>query len=169
MLCFIVPISRLLGWGGLLLLLLLCQLTLTQPAWADLRLHQDAPGVMRYHSQQSLRDASGNALQVVLFKQITPGKPTEFHLRLVGFPGIIEFLHPQRLEVITTSGQILTAADVYASGSPAANVGEYNFTEILAKLSAKDAPTLAVQLKGDRVLDLKIPKSLAQEWQLLGD
>lgn len=124
---------------------------------------------MRYHSQQSLRDASGNALQVVLFKQITPGKPTEFHLRLVGFPGVIEFLHPQRLEVITNSGQLLTAVDVYAKGAPAANVGEYNFTEILAKLSAKDAPTLSVQLKGSDVLSLKIPKSLAQEWQLLGD
>lgn len=167
MLCFIVPIGRLLRWGGLLLLLL--SQTLTQPAWADLRLHQDAPGVMRYHSQQSLRDASGNAFQVVLFKQTTPGKPTQFHLRLVGFPGVIEFLHPQRLEVITNSGQLLTAVDVYPQGAPAANVGEYNFTEILAKLSPKDAPSLAVQLKGDRSLSLKIPKSLAQEWQLLAD
>lgn len=167
MLCLIVPIRRLLGWG-VLLFLLLSQI-LTQPAWADLRLHQDAPGVMRYHSQQSLRDDSGKALQVVLFKQITPGKPTQFHLRLVGFPGIVEFLHPQRLEVITNSGQLLTAADVYAEGAPAANVGEYDFTEILAQLSPKDAPALAVQLKGDRSLSLKIPKSLAQEWQLLAD
>ena len=167
MLCFIVPITRLLGWGGLLLFLL-CQ-ALTQPALAALRLHQDAPGIMRYHSQQSIRDASGNALQVILFKQITPNKPTEFHLRLVGFPGIIEFLHPQRLEVITASGQLLTAVDVYAEGAPAANVGEYNFTEILAKLSAKDAPALAVQLKSNSALSLKIPKSLAQEWQLLAD
>ncbi|MGB5959880.1 MAG: DUF3122 domain-containing protein [Coleofasciculaceae cyanobacterium] len=166
MLCFIVPIRRLLRWG-VLLFLLLSQI-LTQPAWADLRLHQDAPGVMRYHSQQSLRDASGNAFQVVLFKQITPDKPT-FHLRLVGFPGIVEFLHPQRLEVITNSGQLLTAVDVYAKGAPATNVGEYNFTEILAQLSPKDAPSLAVQLKGDRSLSLKIPKSLAQEWQLLAD
>jgi hypothetical protein len=169
MLGLIVPLSRLLGLGRILLFLILCQLALTQPAWADLRLHQDAPGIMRYHSQQSLRDASGNAFQVVLFKQITPGKATEFHLRLVGFPGVIEFLHPQRLEVITNRGQILTAVDVYAEGAPAANVGEYNFTEILAKLSAKDAPTLAVQLKSSRALSLKIPKSLAQEWQLLAD
>lgn len=139
MLCFILPITRLLGWGGLLLFLLLCQLALTQPAWAALRLHQNAPGIMRYHSQQSLRDTSGNALQVILFKQTTTGKPTQFHLRLVGFPGIIEFLHPQRLEVIKASGQILTAIDVYAEGAPAANVGEYNFTEILAQLSPKDS------------------------------
>ncbi len=169
MLCFIVTITRLLGFGGLLLFFLICQLALTQPAFAALRLHQDAPGVMRYHSQQSLRDTSGNAFQVVLFKQITPGKPTEFHLRLVGFPGVIEFLHPQRLEIITASGQLLTAVDVYAGGAPAANVGEYNFTEILAKLSLKDSVSLAVQLKGNTVLSLKIPKSLAQEWQLLAD
>lgn len=169
MLGLIVPLLQRLGLGGIWLFLLLCQLILTQPAWAALRLHQDAPGIMRYHSQQSIRDASGNALQVILFKQITPGKPAQFHLRLVGFPGVIEFLHPQRLEVITTSGQLLTAADVYASGAPAANVGEYNFTEILAKLSAKDAPALAVQLKGARALSLKIPESLAQEWQLLAD
>lgn len=167
MLCFILP-TRLLRLGGILLFFLVCQ-TLTQPAFAALRLHQDAPGVMRYHSQQSLRDQSGNAFQVVLFKQITPGKPTEFHLRLVGFPGVIEFLHPQRLEIITASGQILTAIDVYAGGAPAANVGEYNFSEILAKLSPKDSLSLAVQLKGNTVLSLKIPKSLAQEWQLLAD
>ena len=168
MLGFILPITRLLGWGGILLFFLLCQ-ALTPPALAALRLHQDAPGIMRYHSQESLRDTSGNALQVILFKQTTPKKPTQFHLRLVGFPGIIEFLHPQRLEVIKASGQILTAIDVYAGGAPAANVGEYNFTEILAQLSPKDSISVAIQLKGDQALSLKIPKTLAQEWQLLAD
>jgi hypothetical protein len=169
MLCFILPIIRLLRLGGILLFLLLCQLTLTQPAWATLRLHQDAPGIMRYHAQQSLPDQSGNTLQVVLFKQITPGEPTQFHLRLVGFPGIIEFLHPQRLEVMTSRSQILTAIDVYAGGAPAPNVGEYNFTEILAQLSPKDSVSLAIQLKDREALSIKIPKSLAQEWQLLAD
>jgi hypothetical protein len=77
---------RLLMLGGLVLCLLLGQVALmSEPAAAVLRQHQDAPGVMRYHSQQSLPDELGNAWQVVLFKQITLGQPTRFNLRLVGF------------------------------------------------------------------------------------
>jgi hypothetical protein len=46
------------------LCLLLGQVALMQrPAAAVLRQHQDAPGVMRYHSQQSLPDELGNAWQ----------------------------------------------------------------------------------------------------------
>jgi hypothetical protein len=48
--------SRFLLLSGLLLFLLIGQLALTlSPAMAILRQHQDAPGVMRYHSQESLR------------------------------------------------------------------------------------------------------------------
>jgi hypothetical protein len=160
-------VSRLLLLSGLVLFLLLGQLTFTkEPAMAVLRQHQDEPGVMRYHSQQSLLDASGNAWQVVLFKQITPGQPVRFNLRLVGFPGIAELTHPQPLEISTASGQVLTAADVFAEESPAPNVGQYNFTEVLSKLQ-KDSLTLSVPLKSKETLCLKIPESLVTEWQWL--
>ncbi len=160
-------VSRLLLLSGLVLFLLLGQLTFTkEPAMAVLRQHQDEPGVMRYHSQQSLLDASGNAWQVVLFKQITPSQPVRFNLRLVGFPGIAELTHPQPLEISTASGQVLTAADVFAEESPAPNVGQYNFTEVLSKLQ-KDSLTLSVPLKSKETLSLKIPESLVTEWQWL--
>ena len=160
-------VSRLLLLSGLVLLLLLGQFALTQePATAVLRQHQDEPGVMRYHSQQSLLDASGNAWQVVLFKQITPGQPIRFNLRLVGFPGIAELTHPQPLEISTASGQVLTAADVFGEESPAPNVGQYNFTEVLSKLQ-KGYLTLSVPLKSKETLSLKIPESLVTEWQWL--
>ena len=160
-------VSRLLLLSGLVLVLLLGQLAFTQePATAVLRQHQDEPGVMRYHSQQSLLDASGNAWQVVLFKQITPGQPIRFNLRLVGFPGIAELTHPQPLEISTASGQVLTAADVFAEESPAPNVGQYNFTEVLSKLQ-KGSLTLSVPLKSKETLCLKIPEALVTEWQWL--
>ncbi|MBW4547184.1 MAG: DUF3122 domain-containing protein [Symplocastrum torsivum CPER-KK1] len=160
-------VSQLLLLSGLVLLLLLGQFAFTQEqATAVLRQHQDEPGVMRYHSQQSLLDASGNAWQVVLFKQITPGQPIRFNLRLVGFPGIAELTHPQPLKISTASGQVLTAADVFGEESPAPNVGQYNFTEVLSKLQ-KSSLTLSVPLKSQEALCLKIPESLVTEWQWL--
>ncbi len=162
--------SRLLVLGGVVLFLLLGQFALTQqPAAAVLRQHQDEPGIMRYHSQESLRDQSGNAWQVLLFKQITPGKPILFNLRLVGFPGIAEFTHPQPLEITTVGGQILIAVDVFAQGSPAPNVGQYNFTDVLTKLRENDSLTLSVPLKGEQTLSLKIPQPLVVEWQWLAN
>jgi hypothetical protein len=162
--------SRLLVLGGVVLFLLLGQFALTQqPAAAVLRQHQDEPGIMRYHSQESLRDQSGNAWQVLLFKQITPGKPILFNLRLVGFPGIAEFTHPQPLEITTVKGQILIAVDVFAQGSPAPNVGQYNFTDVLTKLRENDSLTLSVPLKGEQTLSLKIPQPLVVEWQWLAN
>lgn len=162
--------SRLLVLGGVVLFLLLGQFALTQqPAMAVLRQHQDEPGIMRYHSQESLRDQSGNAWQVLLFKQITPGKPILFNLRLVGFPGIAEFTHPQPLEITTVGGQILIAVDVFAQGSPAPNVGQYNFTDVLTKLRENDSLTLSVPLKGEQTLSLKIPQPLVVEWQWLAN
>jgi len=169
MLCRIQKIfSRVLLLSGLLLFLLIGQLALmSKPAMAVLRQHHDAPGIMRYHSQESLRDESGNAWQVVLFKQITPGQPIFLNLRLVGFPGIVEFTHLQPLEVTTATGQILTAADVFAEESPASNVGQYNFTQVLNKLPTSDSLKLSVPLKDEKRLSLKIPQQLVTEWQLL--
>lgn len=163
-------VSRLLVLGAIVLFLLLGEITLTQqPALAVLRQHQDEPGIMRYHSQQSLRDEAGNAWQVVLFKQITPSQPILLNLRLVGFPGTAEFTHPQPLEITTARGHILTATDVFGEESPAPNVGQYNFTDVLAKLQVNDSLKLSVALKGEQTVVLKIPNPLVREWQWLVD
>jgi hypothetical protein len=114
-----------------------------------------------------LPDESGNTWQVVLFKQLTPGQPTLFYLRLVGFPGIAEFTHPQSLTINAAKGQILTAADVFAQSSPAPNVGQYDVTDVLTKLRADESLKLLVPLKGEQILSLEIPQSLVVEWQWL--
>jgi hypothetical protein len=153
---------------GLVLVFLIGLFTFTpKPAAAILRQHQDAPGVMRYHSQQSLPDESGNAWQVILFKEIIPSQPTRFNLRLVGFPGITEVSHPQLLELITAKGKVLTAPDVFPQAAPAPNVGQYDFTDVLHRLQADESLTVSIPVKGEKTLTLEIPQSLVTEWQWL--
>ena len=91
----------------------------TQESVAMLRQHHDAPGVLRYHSQVSIKDKQEYNWQVLLFKKINPGVKQELDLRIVGFPGIFEFSHPHSLEIITASGKFLSASDVFATSSPA--------------------------------------------------
>lgn len=161
-------LSRLL-WRSLFILLLFlasCVVS-TNSALALLRQHQDAPGVMRYHSQVSIKDDFGHAWQIVLFKLFKPGEPTDINLRLVGFPGVVEFSHPQPLEIVTAKGKLLTASDVYTETAPAPNVGEYKFTDVLGKLPTTEALKLSVPVKSEKALVLKIPEAVVLEWQWL--
>jgi hypothetical protein len=122
---------------------------------------------MRYHSQVSIKDGNGYSWQVVLFKLFQPGEPTSINLRLVGFPGVVEFTHPHSLEIVTAKGKLLTASDVYAEKSPAPNVGEYRLTDVLNKLPSTDALKLFLPLKSSPALMLTIPEAVVLEWQWL--
>ncbi len=135
-------------------------------ATAVLRQHQETPGVLRYHSQASIKDKTGHAWQVVLYKVKNPGASEDINLRLVGFPGVVEFSHPQPLEIVTAQGKLLSASDVYAENSPAPNVGEYKVTKILSQLSTTDSLKLNLSLTTQQ-LQLTIPKNLISEWQML--
>ncbi len=137
------------------------------PAAAVLRQHHESPGVLRYHSQNSLQDQQGMTWQVVLFPEYQSNFVTKYHLRLVGFPGIAKFIHPQPLEIITASGQVLNAADLIAVSSPAPNVGEFDLTDILPILPEKGSLKISTILQGNHDLSLKIPKSTVIEWQWL--
>ncbi|MGF1672985.1 MAG: DUF3122 domain-containing protein [Rivularia sp. (in: cyanobacteria)] len=132
-----------------------------------LRQHHDAPGVLRYHSQVSIKDKQEYSWQVLLFKKMNPGGKQDLILRLVGFPGVFEFAHPHSLEIITASGKLLSANDVYASSSPAPNVGEYNLTNVLPKLTTIESLQLNLPLLGKQKKILEIPKTVVIEWQLL--
>ena len=92
---------------------------------------------------------------------------TKYHLRLAGFPGIAEFIHPQPLEIITANRQVLKAADFIAVSSPAPNVGEFDLTDILPMLPEKGSLKLSAILQGNHDLSLKIPESTVIEWQWL--
>lgn len=100
------------------------------PAKAVLRQHHELPGVLSYHVHQSIWDRQGKTWQVVLFVKNDFPETTKYYLRLVGFPGLVEFIHPQNLEILTSAETILTAKDVFATSSPGSNVGQYDFTEI---------------------------------------
>ncbi|WP_460205584.1 DUF3122 domain-containing protein [Scytonema sp. NUACC21] len=160
--------TRLLWCYLLLLAITLSTFGLFAPdAAALLRQHHDAPGVLRYHSQISVKDGLGYAWQVVLFKVIKPGNSTDIHLRLVGFPGVAQLSHPRSLEILTAQGQVLSASDIYTESSPAPNVGEYNFTNVLPNLKTIDSLKLYLSLEKEQKLALEIPKEIVTEWQWL--
>ena len=149
---------------GLSLLFFGSSLTICLPATALLRQHHEAPNVLRYHAQDSLKDRDGNTWQVLLFPE-NSDLTVAYYLRLVGFPGINSFVHPQPLEVLTNQGQIFTAIDVYSQSSPAPNVGQYDLTAIVDRLPASNLK-LSVPLQQGS-LSLKIPHEVLAEWQLL--
>lgn len=136
------------------------------PATALLRQHHESPGVLRYHAQDSLKDRDGNTWQVLLFPDKTQTSTT-YYLRLVGFPGVNSFIHPQSLEILTNQGTIFTAKDSYQESAPAPNVGQYNLTAIAPQLPSKGSLKLSVPLQANRELSLKIPHEVLTEWQLL--
>lgn len=161
-------VSRFLLLCGLILLSFCIPVNLICPsAIAVLREYQDAPGVTRYQSQHSLRDATGYAWQVVLFKQFPPDRSPQFILRLVGFPGIVDIAHPQPLEITTSSSKLLTATDLFATESPAPNVAQYNVTDVITQLPQNTFLKLSIPLVKNKNISLKLPTSIVIEWQWL--
>jgi Protein of unknown function (DUF3122) len=157
---------RLFGLFVLTLAFFLNSIIICPAANALLRQHHETSGVLKYHAQDSLKDKQGNAWQVVLFPENTVDGETKYYLRLVGFPGLVEFVHPQSLEILTSEGKIEIAPDIFADKAPANNVGQYDLTEILPKLGERNLK-LSVILQGNNQLSLKIPKAIATEWQWL--
>jgi hypothetical protein len=138
------------------------------PAAALLREHHESLGVIRYHAQSSLKDKQGYTWQVVLFPEsVSDNEVTKYHLRLVGFPGIAEFIHPQPLEITTAKGRVLNATELITVSFPAPNVGEFDLTNVLPILPDKGSLKLSTILRGDRDLSLSIPESTLIEWQWL--
>ena len=153
-LCVLVPIF-IIGWG------IFCF-----PATALLRQHHETPDVLRYHAQESLKDRDGYTWQVLLFPDRTQSSTT-FYLRLVGFPGINFFDRSQPLEIITSQGEVFNVTNVYAESAPAPNVGQYDLTSIIDRLSATKSLKLSAPLLDNKVLALKIPHEVLSEWRLL--
>ena len=152
---------------SLAILFAISSIVFCSPAAAILRQHHESPGVLRYHAQDSLKDKQQNTWQVVLFPDKKNSQTTKYYLRLVGFPGLAEFIHPQPLEIITSQGKILTAPDAYSTSAPAPNVGQYDVTTIIPQLPNRGTLKLVTILKSNRDLSLKITKSILAEWQLL--
>ncbi|HHP7230260.1 MAG TPA: DUF3122 domain-containing protein [Xenococcaceae cyanobacterium] len=141
------------------------------PALAVLREHHQTSEVLSYHVQHSIQDRQNRAWQVILFPEDIKQKNSQYYLRLVGFPGLVELVHPHYLEIITDRGNVLMAADVFAESTPAANVGQYNVTEVLPQLPEKGSVNLVISIAkanfSSQDIMLKIPSSILTEWQWL--
>ena len=137
------------------------------PAAALLRQHHETENILRYHAQDSLKDRDGNTWQVILFPDKRDSPDSTYYLRLVAFPGVNAFVHPQSLEIITNRGEILIAPDSYALSSPSPNVGQFNLTPIIAQLSSAKNLKLSIPLENNRELALKISAEVLAEWKML--
>ncbi|PPS43296.1 DUF3122 domain-containing protein [Chroococcidiopsis sp. TS-821] len=136
---------------------------ISQPVLAEIN-RIEAPGEILYRSQQRLQDSSGNSWQVILFKQVQSGQAPLVNLRLVGFPGVAELIHPHPLQITTSTGEILTANDVFLVEAPAPTIGQYDVKNILPQLPAESLQ-LSLPLAGDRSIDISVPQFVVQEWQ----
>lgn len=137
----------------------------TQPAQASIRQMSEAPGQMLIQSRHTLKDNQGNSWQVVLFKRTKANGASTIHLRLVDFPGLADFAHPQPLQ-ITTNQNSFKAEDVFTKKAPAANVGEFDMQNILSELPITKL-NLFLAMKGDNTTQLSIPSEVVLEWQEL--
>ena len=160
------------GGSGLLLLvgITLCLLLMTgnsAPAFASIHRYPESPTQVMYRSQQSLRDASDKAWQAVLFKRLKLGQVDCVHLRLVGFPGLVELAHPRQLRMTTGTGEVWTAADVGVESSLPPNVGEYDILEVINQLKSNIPLRLDLPLKDERSVELLVPPFAVQEWRSL--
>lgn len=146
----------------ILILLLTANFSYSRPAQAEIRQQQEAPEQVLYQSRHTLRDNTGGSWQVILFKRVKSGELAEINLRLVGFPGGVEFAHVKPLK-IKDADRIFEAEDVFAEKSPAPNVGQYDFKPILFQLSTNRLIELKLPLEKERTL--KIPPAVTLEWQ----
>jgi len=127
---------------------------------------EETSGEVLYRSQTKLDDNLGKVWQVVLFKRAYPGEKSNINLRLVGFPGSVELIHPQPLRITSKTGQTWNASDIFLDEAPAPTIGQYDLTEILPQLPT-EVVTLAIPLPGDKSINISVPIKVVKEWKLL--
>jgi hypothetical protein len=133
-------------------------------------IHQYPEGAdqVMYRSLQTLRDRTDQAWQIVLYKRLKAGQVSDFHLRLVGFPGT-EINHNGALVISSRSGQTTTAPDVTLADPPLTpNAVEYDLRSFMSTLDADIALEVVVPLK-TRNAELVLPPFIVQEWRKLKD
>jgi len=145
----------LVGFGGLT----------SQRAIALISQQEEAPEQILYQARHNLRDETGRIWKVVLYQRTKAGEINDINLRLIGFPGSVEFSHPQPLTVKTNDGKTLEAGDRFAKKSPGGNVGEYNLKGIVSELPKNGGLSLSLPIKNQGRVDMKIPLAVILEWQ----
>ena len=141
------------------------------PAFAAITQIEEATGQMLYQSRQNLRDQTGKSWQAIDFKRIYPDGSATVSLRLVGFPGAVEFDRTQPLTLTTSLGETFTAKDVSSEisqdTSALANVGEYDIQQVLPQLQAETPLHLTLPMVTGTSINLQITSTAIQEWQTI--
>ena len=152
------------------LILSLCLIIFNfQSALASIHTYPESSTQIMYRSQQSLRDISDRAWQAILYKKIESGQLKTLRLRLVGFPGMIKLAHPQELQITTGTGKLWNAEDVLINSSFPANVGEYNFLEVMKNLDYDTPLRLNLSLQDSSRAEIVVPIFAVKEWRRLCD
>jgi Protein of unknown function (DUF3122) len=140
-------------------------------AFAAITQIEEATGQMLYQSRQKLQDQTGKSWQAIAFKRIYPDGSAMVSLRLVGFPGAVEFDRTQPLTLTTSLGQNFTAKDVSSKisqdTSALANVGEYDIQQVLPQLQAEIPLHLTLPMVTGTSIKLQIPSTAIEEWQTI--
>ncbi len=139
----------------------------TMPASAVIRESKIPPNTILYKSTQTWRDTSNNPWQVVFFKQVDNQKNPQINLRLVGFPDLFEFSHPQPLTIKIREDLRVKAPDIFASDEDAltTNMGQYDFSPIIEQLESNNFWLLELPLKDGKVSTIKNSYFILEEWK----
>ena len=135
-----------------------------QSVLASILQMEEVPEQVLIQSRHTLKDNKGDSWQVVLFKRTKADGSSMIHLRLVDFPGLADFVHPQPLTITTNAGDSFKAKDVFAEEAPAANVGEFDVQNVLLHLPVSKL-NLSLAMKSDDSTNLSIPSEVVLEWQ----
>ncbi|MGK7946980.1 MAG: DUF3122 domain-containing protein [Microcystaceae cyanobacterium] len=129
-----------------------------------IRTHPESSDQLLSQSRHRLRDSQGAPWQVILFKRTKKEQIISIELRLVGFPDLVSFRHPQPL-IITMTDRILSAPDQFAEAAPAPNVGQYDFQKIWPQLLRSQKLQLDLPLDTSDPRTLTLPYPVILEWQ----
>lgn len=148
-----------------LILAMLLFFGMQKPAFANIHTYPDGLDQIMYRSQQSFRDSLNRAWQLVLYKRLKNGTLENVRLRLVGFPGSVEFTHPTPLNITTGTGESWQVEDVWNPSLLPINVGEYDASNLINQLNSNSPLRVDLPLKEKLAIELVIPPFAVQEWR----
>jgi Protein of unknown function (DUF3122) len=136
----------------------------SQTAIAAVSKLEATPGEILYRQEEKLVDADSNSWHVILMKRVYPSQESTIYLRLIGCPGSGELLHPQPMKIISSTGAIWKARDIFLDEAPAPTIGQYDFKDILPELPT-DNLQLVIPLGRKHFVNILVPQSVVEEWQ----
>lgn len=139
------------------------------PAHAEIRTIEEGENQVVYQSRQKLFDRYNQTWQAIAFQRITSEGKEPFTIRLSGFPGKTEIDHPQPLTVKLPTGETFDAEDIsdraFVDKSPAGNIGQYDFEEIISELPNALEVVFSVPTTDGDNLEMPVSPLSIQEWK----